>query len=323
MSLDYETLDSLRQNHPAWRLLRADNAAFVAAFLQRAFLIPNKRIMPQSDLAEVLEDELFDLRARFGPQTYPKPALDYLNDWADPARGFLRKFYPAGSDEPHFDLTPATEKAIAWLETLNQRSFVGTESRLLTLFELLKQLNEGSQTDPASRLAGLQKRRDEIDAEMARVRGGDFSVLDDTGIKDRFQQVTQLARDLLTDFREVEQNFRSLDRNVRERITLWNGAKGDLLQEIMGARDAIADSDQGRSFRAFWDFLMSADRQEEFTALLRRILALAPVAALRPDPRLSRVHYDWLEAGELTQRMVAQLSQQLRRFLDDQGRGPV
>ena len=31
-----------------------------------------------------------------------------------------------------------------------------------------------------------------------------------------------------------------------------------------------------------------------------------------------RVHYDWLEAGEHTQRTVAQLSQQLRRFLDDQ-----
>jgi hypothetical protein len=33
---------------------------------------------------------------------------------------------------------------------------------------------------------------------------------------------------------------------------------------------------------------------------------------------LRRVHYDWLEAGEITQRTVAQLSQQLRRFLDDQ-----
>ena len=31
-----------------------------------------------------------------------------------------------------------------------------------------------------------------------------------------------------------------------------------------------------------------------------------------------RDSYDWLEAGEHTQRTVAQLSQQLRRFLDDQ-----
>jgi hypothetical protein len=30
------------------------------------------------------------------------------------------------------------------------------------------------------------------------------------------------------------------------------------------------------------------------------------------------VHYDWLEAGEHTQRTVAQLSQQLRRFFDEQ-----
>jgi hypothetical protein len=41
------------------------------------------------------------------------------------------------------------------------------------------------------------------------------------------------------------------------------------------------------------------------------------VAALQPDARTRRVHYDWLEAGEHTQRTVAQLSQQLRRFLDD------
>ena len=36
------------------------------------------------------------------------------------------------------------------------------------------------------------------------------------------------------------------------------------LQKILGERDVIADSDQGRSFRAFWDFLMSQARQEEY-----------------------------------------------------------
>jgi hypothetical protein len=213
---------------------------------------------------------------------------------------------------------PATEKAIAWLGTLAQRGFVGTESRLLTLFDLLKQMSEGSEADPAKRISELRRRRADIDAEIARVQQGDVPLLDDTALKDRFQQFMQLARDLLTDFREVEQNFRVLDRRVRERIALWEGAKGALLEDIMGERDAIADSDQGRSFRAFWDFLMSSRRQEEFTELLSRVLNLAPVMALQPDVRTRRVHYDWLEAGEHTQRTVAQLSQQLRRFLDDQ-----
>lgn len=317
MTLDFSTLDLLRLNHPAWRLLRSDHAPLVASFLNRLFVVPNERIIAQSDLVEALEDELFSIRERLGASTFPKPALEYLNDWAANDKSWLRKFYRQGTDEPYFDLTPATEKAIAWLSTLTQRAFVGTESRLLTLFELLKQMSEGSETDPQTRIAELKKRRDDIDAEIARIQSGDIPMLDDTALKDRFQQFTALARDLLSDFREVEHNFRGLDRRVRERIALWEGSKGALLEQIMGERDAISDSDQGKSFRAFWDFLMSTRRQEELTTLLERVLALAPIHELKPDVRTRRIHYDWLEAGEHTQRTVAQLSQQLRRFLDD------
>ncbi len=308
----------MRRQHPAWRLLAADSAALVASFLHRVFIIPNVRVMAQADLVEALNDTLYGLRERLGDKAFPKPALEYLNDWAANDKGWLRKFYPSGSDEPNFDLTPATERALAWLVSLSDRAFVGTESRLLTLFELLKQMSEGSDTNPETRLKELQNRRDAIDAEIALVASGHMPLLDDTALKDRFQQFTGLARDLLTDFREVEHNFRTLDRRVRERIALWSGSKGELLKDIMGERDAISDSDQGKSFRAFWDFLMSQSRQEELTQMLDRVLSLPPVAALSPDTRLRRVHYDWLEAGDHAQRTVAQLSQQLRRFLDDQ-----
>jgi flagellar motility protein MotE (MotC chaperone) len=318
MSLDLATLEAMRRQHPAWRLLAADSGPLVASFLHRVFVEPNVRAMSQSDLVEALDDTLFPLRAQRGAQAWPKEAQAYLNDWAADERGWLRKYYPAGSDEPHFDLTPATEKAIVWLASLAERSFVGTESRLLTLFELLRQMEEGTEADPQVRVRELRRRRDEIDADIARVLDGDVPLLTDTALKERFQQFAGLARELLADFREVEQNFRGLDRRVRERIARWDGAKGELLQDIMGERDAIAESDQGRSFRAFWDFLMSQARQDELTRLLARVLHLEPVAALAPDSRLARVHYDWLEAGEQAQRTVALLSQQLRRFLDDQ-----
>jgi hypothetical protein len=148
---------------------------------------------------------------------------------------------------------------------------------LLTLFELLKQISEGSNADQDSRIAELHRRRDEITAEIVSVSAGDIPLLDDTAIKDRFQQFMALARELLTDFREVDHNFRALDRRVREQVALWEGGKGALLEEIMGERDSIAESDQGKSFRAFWDFLMSARRQEELTAMLDRVLALPPI----------------------------------------------
>ena len=316
--MDFATLDNLRTHHPAWRLLRSDHAPLVASFLHRVFVEPNMRVMAAANLAEALEDELYALRLQLGEDTFPKSGLEYLNDWAAPDKGWLRKFYKPGTDEAQFDLTPATEKAIAWLAQLSERQFIGTESRLLTLFDLLKQMSEGSEADPAKRIAELHKRRDEIDSEIARVIAGDIPLLDDTALKDRFQQFMQGARELLTDFREVEHNFRQLDRRVRERIALWEGSKGELLEDIMGERDAIADSDQGKSFRAFWEFLLSSRRQEELTELLDKVLALPAVNDLNPDTRTRRVHYDWMEAGEHTQRTVAALSQQLRRFLDDQ-----
>lgn len=311
--MDYTTLTTMRRSHPAWRLLAAEHAVLVASFLHWVFIQPNQRTMAQPDLVAKLDDFLFEV----GRDGYPKSAGEYLDDWSSDKNGWLRKYYPADSDQPHFDLTPATEKAIEWLAGLQQRPFVGTESRLMTVFELLRQLVEGTQTDPALRIAELKKRRAQIDDEITRVQRNGVRPMDDVQVKDRFLQMAGTARGLLSDFREVEQNFRDLDRAVRERVASWDGAKSILLQEVFGRRDVIAESDQGRSFRAFWDFLMSSDRQAELGRLLDAVLRLDAVRNLEPDRRLRRVHHDWLEAGEGAQATVRRLSEQLRRYLDD------
>lgn len=76
LNLDYLTLELLKQNYPAWRLLNAPHAQLVASFLYRAFVVPNQLLIAQTDLAEVLEDELFGLRERLGGDAFSKPALE-------------------------------------------------------------------------------------------------------------------------------------------------------------------------------------------------------------------------------------------------------
>lgn len=316
--MDFDTLTSLRESHGGWRLLLADHAPMIASFFHRCFIEPNVRAMAEGELVTRLEDHLADIREVQGEDVFPRSALSYLKDWADDRRAWLRRYYTTDSDEAHYDLTPAAESAIRWLAGLNQPQFVGAESRLMTVFDLLQQIVSGTETDPAARIAELEAKRDTIDAEIERIQDGELALMDDTQLKERFLQMADTARTLLADFRQVEHNFRQLDRQVRERITWFEGGKGEVLEEVFGEHDAIADSDQGRSFRAFWDFLMSPARQEELTGLLEKIFELEAVVALNPDRRLKRVHYDWLEAGEVTQRTVARLSEQLRRFLDDQ-----
>ncbi|MBS2005267.1 MAG: DUF3375 family protein, partial [Cyanobacteria bacterium SZAS LIN-5] len=202
MELKFDDVEALRSKHPAWKLLRAEHAPLVISFLSRAFVEPNERVIPQSILVESLEDYLYTLRERFGENSY-KDAMYYLNDWCSSDKAWLRKFYLRGSDEAQFDLTPSTEKAISWINALSARNFIGTESRLLTLFDLLRQMAEGSETDPAIRIAELEKRRDEINKEISRIQDGDISLLDETKIRDRYQQFTAIAKELLSDFREV------------------------------------------------------------------------------------------------------------------------
>lgn len=206
--MDYPAVEALRERHPAWRLLRAGNAALILSFLGRYFVEANRGACPASRLADALDDELHALNTGAGEERFPKEPRAYLEDWA--GSGFLRRFYPAGDDEVHYEVTPAFEKAYAWVGALQGRAFVGTESRLHIVVELLRQIVHGTEAAPEARLAELHRRRAEIDAEIDAVQSGVVTVLDPTGVRDRYQQLSATARELLSDFREVEENFRLL-----------------------------------------------------------------------------------------------------------------
>jgi hypothetical protein len=314
--MHYDEIAHLQTHHSAWNLLRSPHAPLVLSFLGRIFIEPNAGGQPAAALISQLDDELYALNSRLGDDAFPRTAQAYLDEWASPEKGWLRKYYPVGTDEAHYDVTPPVEKALLWVKDLQTRDFVGTESRLNTLFDLLRQMVFGADTDPASQLAELRRQRTELDAKIARAERGEVALLDSTSQRDRYYQFTRSARELLADFREVEDNFRALDRRLRERIAGWTGSKGELLDEVFGSRNSITDSDQGRSFQALFDFLLSHQRQGELTELLDRLAAIQDIG--EHDGRLRHLHFDWIDAGERTQATVRLLSEQLRRFLDDQ-----
>jgi hypothetical protein len=313
--VDFDRVEALRRQHPAWRLLRADNAALVISFLGQLFVTENVRSMPFSELASRLDDVLHDLNTRLGEGAFPREAEAYLDEWARPEAGWLRKYYPTGSQVAHVDVTSDLQRAHSWIEGLQPRDFVGTESRLGVALKLLEEMTVGAETDPQLRLRDLERRRVELDRQIERARAGDIDVLDPTALRDRYQQFCAIAQGLLADFREVEENFRLLDRRLREKVATWSGTKAGLLDDVLGDRMSITESDQGRTFHAFYDFLLSPARQERFEELLLQVQAMEELGS--PDPRMARVHHDWLEAGERTQATVRLLSEQLRRFLDD------
>jgi len=315
--MSFEFLELLRKKNLAWRLLASPQATLVTAFLYKEFIAENRRQIAEPELISRLENFIYLLNQGRSEALFPRSGREYLDEWANDDHGWLRKFYPPGQDEPHFDVTSLAQKAIEWLLSLRQQAFIGTESRLITVFEILHQIVERSETDPQLRLAELERRKAEIEQEIIRVENGKVELLDETQIKERFWQAMTTAREILADFRAVEQNFRDLDRGMRERIATWAKGKGELLEAIFQEQDGISQSEQGKSFAAFWKFLMSSSYQDDFKNTLERVLNLRPVQEMRMSRNIRHIHHDWINEGAHVQETVAVLSQQLRRYVDE------
>lgn len=313
----HDELSTLRSSHPAWRLLVADNAPLVLGFCERVFLEPNVRSLSHPELVEALQDHV-DAIHTVWPGAYPKKVEAYLSDWSDPKVLWLKRTYPGDTEVPFYHPTSAVETAAELIRSLGRRTFLGTASRLLTVRDLLRQISAGAAADPEVRLAALQRQRSEIDAQIEAIRSGSAEGLDDTAIRERHDQALATARELLADLREVEENFRELDRDVRRRATSWDGPRGEFLATFFGTTEEIGASDQGRSWRAFWEHLLSSSQQAELDQLLAVLPTLRALADQDAHALNTLLRTDLIVAAEATQRTVASLSAQLRAFLDEQ-----
>lgn len=310
--MNYDELVNLRQMNVAWILLRADNAPLIISFLHKTFIEPNKRDIAKNILENLLEDELFKLRDR-NQDLFPKKASEYITDWQK--SGYLRNFYVDNDDEPHYDISAKAEKAIQWIDDLISKKFVGTESRLRTIFSLVEQIVIGSDRNKENRLENLEKQKQTLEAEIEKLKAGNVSILSDSEIKDRFQQVISLSNMMLSDFREVEDNFRKLDQATREKIATSDGAKGEVLETQFKDFDYIESTDEGKSFKAFMQFIMSQDKIDDFDEKLAKILEMKQIKELKPDKKIAKIYRNWQKAGESTQKMVIKLTQRLSRYV--------
>ena len=199
-------------------------------------------------------------------------AAQYIERWSN--AGFLRK-YPNDEGEDLHELTSDSQKVIKWLEDLDQREFVGTNSRFRDIFFKLQKMLEQGNGNPQQRLEELEKKKWEIENEINLLKlGKKPSVSDDTEIKEQFYELNKMARELLSDFTEVEQNFEQIRKDIQRKYTEKDVVKGSLLVFALDALDEIQEKPQGKSFKAFWEFLMDEKKQQEFVQMAEQLYQL-------------------------------------------------
>ncbi len=262
-------------------LLRAKNAPFIISFFQKVFTDANITTITNSELRSKLEgymeelsyeakDDELDATTLF--DDFSVRAAQYIDRWSN--NGFLRK-YPNDDGEDLHELTPDTIKVLKWLTDLDRREYVGTNSRFKDIFFKLQKMIEHTNEDAETRIEELNKKKWEIENEINLLKNGmKPSVFDETEIQEQFYELNKMSRELLADFSEVEQNFEQIRKDIHRKYTEKDIAKGTLLVFALDALDEIDQKPQGKSFKAFWEFLMDDKRQQEFTQLTERLYQL-------------------------------------------------
>lgn len=256
------------EQSPAVILLRGDNAGFIIGFFQSIF--------GDTQRFQIGYSELVNLLTQYN-ESHDKPLTrrpnDYIDTWADEKHRFLRKYYIDGNDEPQTELSHEISSMIAWLCHQQTQDFVGTQSRVSSLFQMIDKLASHSDTDPKARISKLKQDREAIDEEINQIKKtGTVLGWDDLRKREYLSHIMEDSRRLLADFALIEDIFKDHARQLKEKMINMELSKGELLAQVLDMHDALEESDQGKSFRAFWDFLISPTKQNNLVQWLGKIL---------------------------------------------------
>ena len=329
----YRTLSLFLQQSLSMRLLRSGHAAMSISFLYKMFRQQNLIAIPMAELTQKLADYMANLgfleegeeqhSLSYVSSDYFERADTYLKRWADEDNRFVTINVDEKTHEPYVMLTRHTEKVFQALELLRDKDFVGAESKLLDLFHKVEELVQRTNEDPEQRIRELQEKKKQIEEEIKQIRQtGEVMVFEPWQVKSRWAEIERLSHELSGDFREVEENFKEIYKTISHRHADASLSKGQLLRLTFDALEELRSNDQGKSFYAFWEFLMDEEKQQQFTAMLQQVYDLLDQSGVNYENRqLLQLKYMLHAAGIKVLETNQLLGYKLSRIVVEKERG--
>lgn len=256
----------LQDEDATWKLLRADNAPIILAFIADLFAEDNEVPFARARIA--LDTEL-ERGRELGYWSSESGAGTYLNQWI--RAGWLREM------DDMLSKTDASETALRFCRTLDEPVAGTSASHLRIVQDAVRDFAVAVNPNLDERAAQLEQQKREIQCSIDELNSGVSVELSEAEQRERIREIYQLASVLTGDFRRVEDDIRRIDKDVRIQIIEGDSTRGDVLLELMEQEMLLENTDAGSAFEGFFHLLCDQNRSTEFSDQLRGILSL-PVA---------------------------------------------
>lgn len=322
--MDINQLVQTLNNSPSVKLLKMRSAEFFLAFVTSVF--DEQMAIGEEKLQMLLENWLDnqhediideDINIETLGESNEAKAKRLIKEWTD--KGLFAN-YQNEDGEIIYELSSHTSKVIDWVTSLKKEEYIGTESKFKTLFSQLKDLVEFSNEDREKRLELLRQKKEDIERQIESLEmGEEIEVYEDYQIEPRYNSLNKLAKELLSDFKEVDDNFKEIIKQIYKCQT-DNEGKKNILNYIFDAYAELKDSQQGKSFYAFWEFLLSSELQnewDELTDLLYKTLDNRNIDS--KDKFLKEMKKHLFDAGEKVSKTNDRMSEKLSLIIRNNG----
>src|SRR5699024_8749581 len=235
------------------RLRPATKAPAVLAVLQGSFPAGDRR-PPRSELSARVGAHLALLHGdqdggrSEGPDGEARggrSAAEYVDAWV--REGYLTRRDDPQRTETTFEPSPETIDAIQFIASLEEHRPTTTESRLTLVIQQFERLAQETETDRDVRLADLQRRREQIEAEIRDLAEGELMLPSAEASTDRLRDILQIAGELSGDFLQYREDLRAVDLHLREQILSPEGSRGEILEQLLAGDDLLGQSSVGRT----------------------------------------------------------------------------
>jgi hypothetical protein len=121
----------------------------------------------------------------------------------------------------------------------------------------------------------------------------------------------------VADFRQIERNFSDITKQTQNKYMNQISTKGAVLEYVLKADEELMNSEQGKSFKAFWQFILSPTRQDEFEKIINTLYKREDIRAIDESQFLRKLKKQLLDSGRKVNRATDKMADQIRKALSD------
>lgn len=318
--MKYSEIKNLVKYSAAFKLFKKEYAGFIIFFLNSIFKEEDRLTISAEDMELRLADMVEEYREKklLVDEMLQSPDY-YINEWSND--GLIRKYYDETSGEFQVELTPETESVIQWIfdiRKIEKKEVVGTKSRFLNIFHLLSELVEETVSEPEEKVKRLEQEKLRIEKEIERIKsGGNVKTFEKAEFVEQYKFALKEAYELVADFRQIERNFSDITKQAQNNYLNQIATRGDVLSYVLDADKELMQSDQGKSFKAFWQFLQSPSQQEELERIISILYRKPEIREVDEEEFFRKFKKLLLDSGKKVNRATEKMADQIRKALSD------